>query len=1245
MRLLTCFLVASIFPALAQTTFKIQSLGTPASAIREHFAVTGDTNGALAVSPTDVFYNGDTATGRFSVDLQSAQQLPPATTRYFALVSDLADGSVYEFVNRAGSPPVDTRLNPSNVNSRPLTHLKNVASGSRVNLSASITLSGNEAIFAGYGRVVIVDGTTVYDIALPSGTITQWTVPALSLVPCEQWMSWGVAEFFDNALHLAYVRTNRIISRTRVPDGVTSDILTTNGQGLRNMCAFSVLPSQNRWYFQHSDASVLGGQNVNGNNDEFLGYAPATFVTTTDSVPPTTTLNPTTQPNANDWYSTSVTVSVGANDTGGSGVKNTQCSINGGAHQIVGSSISLASEGKNTLSCFSTDNANNIESPAVTLTVKIDSVAPAITLSNRTAPNSQGWNNTNVIVNWACSDSGSGPVAPTVSNTLSTEGTDQSSTGTCTDVAGNTATNQQTKINIDKTPPAIEWGAAAPAANAAGWNNTNISVVYSAADSLSGMPSGTAIGNVAIDFEGQGLTGSITLTDIAGNTATYTTQTFNVDKTAPTIVGSRLPAANGAGWNNVDVTVNFACTDALSGLEGSGPPATTLGEGANQSVTKSCMDKAGNSATAIVSDINVDKTAPTIEGSRLPLANAAGWNNVDVTVSFSCADTLSGPDGVAPMPTMLGEGANQSVMKSCVDKAGNSASATVSAINIDKTAPVANPSLSPAANGFGWNNTNVTVNFGWSDALSGLGVCTATQSVTDEGTSQSASATCTDKAGNSFTATKSGINLDKTAPTIEGSRLPLANAAGWNNVDVTVSFSCADTLSGPDGAAPEPTTLGEGANQSVTKSCVDKAGNSASATVTAINIDKTAPMANPSLFPAANGFGWNNTNVTVNFGWSDALSGLGACTATQSVANEGTNQTASATCVDRAGNSFTATKSGINLDKTAPTITYTSLPAANAAGWNNTDVTVTFMGADSLSGLVGCSGPFALTTEGAGQTTTGVCTDKAGNSVTASSVTNIDKTAPLPTAIAGTPNPVAAGTSLKVTAKVIDALASGRVSGAEYMVENGSWTQLSPVDGTYNSPSEDVFANVTAGRTPGVYDLCVRATDVAGNTGPSDCVFVVIYDPNGGFVTGGGWITSPIGAYPLNPALTGKANFGFVSKYLKGATVPTGETQFEFKLASITFQSTVYEWLTIAGARAQYKGSGKINGSGDYGFLLTAIDGETNGGGGADKFRIKIWDKVNSNNIVYDNQLGVSDDSNPTTILGGGSIVIHTNTK
>ena len=54
-------------------------------------------------------------------------------------------------------------------------------------------------------------------------------------------------------------------------------------------------------------------------------------------------------------------------------------------------------------------------------------------------------------------------------------------------------------------------------------------------------------------------------------------------------------------------------------------------------------------------------------------------------------------------------------------------------------------------------------------------------------------------------------------------------------------------------------------------------------------------------------------------------------------------------------------------------------------------------------------------------------------------------------------------------------------------------------------------------------------TDKDGGEG-KDTVMVVVYDPSAGFVTGGGWIDSPAGAYTADPSLTGKANFGFVSK-------------------------------------------------------------------------------------------------------------------
>jgi hypothetical protein len=150
-----------------------------------------------------------------------------------------------------------------------------------------------------------------------------------------------------------------------------------------------------------------------------------------------------------------------------------------------------------------------------------------------------------------------------------------------------------------------------------------------------------------------------------------------------------------------------------------------------------------------------------------------------------------------------------------------------------------------------------------------------------------------------------------------------------------------------------------------------------------------------------------------------------------------------------------------------------------------------------------------------------------------------------------------------------------------------------------------------------------------------------VYDPNGGFVTGGGWITSPPGAYPADPALTGRANFGFVSKYKKGQNNPEGNTEFQFQLANLNFHSHTYEWLVVAGRKAMYKGTGTINNQGNYGFILSAIDGNLQGGDGHDRFRIKIWDKNQNDLVIYDNMIGAGDNDDPTTIIGGGSIIIH----
>jgi len=119
----------------------------------------------------------------------------------------------------------------------------------------------------------------------------------------------------------------------------------------------------------------------------------------------------------------------------------------------------------------------------------------------------------------------------------------------------------------------------------------------------------------------------------------------------------------------------------------------------------------------------------------------------------------------------------------------------------------------------------------------------------------------------------------------------------------------------------------------------------------------------------------------------------------------------------------------------------------------------------------------------------------------------------------------------------------------------------------------------------------------------------------------------PIDDATLLATPTGKATFGFVSKYKKGADTPSGQTEFQFKAAGLSFHSTSYQWLVVnqGGTNAQFKGTGKLNGSSGYGFMLWATDGSP------DMFRIKITDP--SGNVVYDN--------GAKQPIEGGNIIVH----
>nr|WP_276496071.1 MBG domain-containing protein [Pontibacter litorisediminis] len=240
----------------------------------------------------------------------------------------------------------------------------------------------------------------------------------------------------------------------------------------------------------------------------------------------------------------------------------------------------------------------------------------------------------------------------------------------------------------------------------------------------------------------------------------------------------------------------------------------------------------------------------------------------------------------------------------------------------------------------------------------------------------------------------------------------------------------------------------------------------------------------------------------------------------------------------------------------------------------------------------------------------------------------------IPTVSIENPAPVQYGSTVNVAAKY-----TGIVTAPKWV-----WGFTSDTNGSFSGEST-ITGSTTVPNLPGVYTLVLKYKNAVGDELTTEPVFISVFDPEGGFVTGGGWINSPSGALSTEPDATGKANFGFVAKYKKGKNEVEGNTEFQFQAGKLNFKSSVHNYgsLVISGAKATYKGKGYINGgTTEYDFMVVATDGQVSGGGDNDKFRIKIW---NGGEVVYDNARGEAENAElgVATILGGGSIVIHEN--
>ena len=168
------------------------------------------------------------------------------------------------------------------------------------------------------------------------------------------------------------------------------------------------------------------------------------------------------------------------------------------------------------------------------------------------------------------------------------------------------------------------------------------------------------------------------------------------------------------------------------------------------------------------------------------------------------------------------------------------------ALNYDATAPSASVSATRGPDSNGWYNHPVEIAASGTDATSGIAGCTSASYAGPDSGSATVGATCSDRAGNSATATMS-LQYDSTAPSVSG-KPDRAPAGGWYRKPFTISFAGADALSRVASCTGPVQYKGpDGAGASVKGTCTDAAGNSAEGTF-GFKYDATAPkLAKPKV--------------------------------------------------------------------------------------------------------------------------------------------------------------------------------------------------------------------------------------------------------------------------------------------------------------------------------------------------------------------------------------------------------------
>lgn len=245
---------------------------------------------------------------------------------------------------------------------------------------------------------------------------------------------------------------------------------------------------------------------------------------------------------------------------------------------------------------------------------------------------------------------------------------------------------------------------------------------------------------------------------------------------------------------------------------------------------------------------------------------------------------------------------------------------------------------------------------------------------------------------------KNGCNLTGSTTLVTSVSTSAASTATVSPSSITWTSCGQATEVTVTGVATGSATISLAETSNTTAGTFDLAPATFTVNVTtAAPVDTTGPTITPSIIGTLGANGWYISDVALSWAVSDAESTISSSTGCGTTNITSDQLATDYTCSATSGGGTSSQTVSIKRDATAPSASLSVFAGtAGSNGWYTSDVTVRTSGSDATSGIASCTDDQLQSEETTGSTFNGSCTNHAGLTTNASSLTvKLDETAPV----------------------------------------------------------------------------------------------------------------------------------------------------------------------------------------------------------------------------------------------------------